>query len=73
LASNALNTSSSGHKTSPSAAASLSWEHDLTTDELYRLTLYKWRYALEAGGFDSPEVPSLLFLKWLHTTGRLES
>ncbi len=43
----------------------------LTAHELYRLTLYKWRYSLEAAGFNPREVADLLFLKWLHSTRRL--
>lgn len=44
----------------------------LTQEELYQLTLFKWRYALEATGFSASEVPQLVFLKWLHTSHRLE-
>jgi hypothetical protein len=47
-------------------------EQPLTTEELYRLTLYKWRYSLEAFGFAGPEVSNLLFLKWLHCTRRVQ-
>lgn len=43
----------------------------LTAHELYRLTLYKWRYSLEAAGFTSAEVAHLLFVKWLHSTRRV--
>ena len=43
----------------------------LTADELYRLTLYKWRYAFEAFGFGQDEVRHLLFIKWLHATRRV--
>jgi hypothetical protein len=43
-------------------------EGALSADELYRLTLYKWRYALEAYGFDATEVRQLMFLKWLHAS-----
>ena len=39
----------------------------LSATELYQLTLYKWRYSLEAFGFDTHEVRELMFLKWLHT------
>lgn len=39
--------------------------------ELYRLTLYKWRYSLEAAGFDSATAHHLVFLKWLHTTRKV--
>ncbi len=40
--------------------------------ELHRLTLYKWRYALEAFGFAPAEVRRLLFVKWLHVTQRVD-
>jgi hypothetical protein len=43
----------------------------LTPDELYQLTLYKWRYALEADGFNASEVRELMFLKWLHASRRV--
>jgi hypothetical protein len=44
----------------------------LTQAELYQLTLYKWRYSLEAYGFDSQEVKDLMFLKWLHASRRVQ-
>lgn len=44
----------------------------LSTAELYQLTLYKWRYSLEAYGFDADEVKDLMFLKWLHASRRVE-
>jgi hypothetical protein len=44
----------------------------LTPAELYQLTLYKWRYSLEAFGFDADEVRQLMFLKWLHASRRVE-
>jgi hypothetical protein len=44
----------------------------LSPDELYQLTLYKWRYSLEAFGFDHVEVRELMFLKWLHASRRVE-
>jgi hypothetical protein len=43
----------------------------LSATELYRLTLYKWRYSLEAYGFSQDEVPQLMFLKWLHASHRV--
>ena len=43
----------------------------LTTAELYQLTLYKWRYSLEAYGFEGQQVRDLMFLKWLHTSRRV--
>jgi hypothetical protein len=43
----------------------------LTQEELYQLTLYKWRYSLEAYGFERHEVRELMFLKWLHASRRV--
>jgi hypothetical protein len=43
----------------------------LSAAELYQLTLYKWRYSLEAYGFDQHEVRQLMFLKWLQASRRL--
>ena len=43
----------------------------LSTSELYQLTLYKWRYSLEAYGFEPYQVRELMFLKWLHTSKRV--
>jgi hypothetical protein len=43
----------------------------LSAAELYQLTLYKWRYSLEAYGFDQAEVRDLMFLKWLHASRRV--
>ena len=40
----------------------------LSAHELYQLTLYKWRYSLEAFGFRDHEVRDLMFLKWLHAS-----
>jgi hypothetical protein len=42
----------------------------LSTAELHRLTLFKWRYTLESYGFSDYEVDQLLFLPWLHATRR---
>jgi hypothetical protein len=44
----------------------------LSAAELYQLTLYKWRYSLEAYGFDASEVRDLMFLKWLHASRRVQ-
>ena len=58
----------------PNAAGSATPARDgLTPVELYRLTLYKWRYALEAAGFSSDQVRQLMFVKWLNATNRLAS
>jgi len=43
----------------------------LSAGELYQLTLYKWRYSLEAYGFEPYEVRELMFLKWLHASKRV--
>jgi hypothetical protein len=43
----------------------------LSANELYQLTLYKWRYSLEAFGFNRDEVRDLMFLKWLHASRRI--
>ena len=43
----------------------------LSADELYQLTLYKWRYSLEAYGFPPGQVRDLMFLKWLHASRRV--
>ena len=43
----------------------------LSATELYQLTLYKWRYSLEAFGFETHEVRELMFLKLLHTSRRV--
>lgn len=45
----------------------------LSATELYQLTLYKWRYALEAYGFVAREVRELVFLKWLYASRRIDS
>lgn len=41
----------------------------LTSDDVRRLTLYKWKYSLESSGFSAGEIGHLLFLKWLHAHG----
>ena len=51
--------------------APLPQESPLSAAELYQLTLYKWRYSLEAFGFDTDEVRELMFLKWLHASRRV--
>jgi hypothetical protein len=49
-------------------AASIIETGPLSAAELYRLTLYKWRYSLEAYGFDQAQVRDLMFVKWLFTS-----
>ena len=41
----------------------------LSSEDVRRLTLYKWRYSLESSGFSTGEIGHLLFLKWLHAQG----
>ncbi|MDP8922794.1 MAG: hypothetical protein M3O34_07950 [Chloroflexota bacterium] len=38
----------------------------LTSQDMRRLTLYKWRYALESAGFTAEQARRLMFLRWLH-------
>ena len=52
---------------SPAPAAPVE-ASSLSAAELYQLTLYKWRYSLEAFGFATGEVRDLMFLKWLHAS-----
>ena len=52
-------------------AISIVEDSTLSSNELYQLTLYKWRYSLEAYGFQSDEVRDLMFLKWLHASRRV--
>ena len=58
--------------TSTSTSTTPVADNPLTADELYQLTLYKWRYSLEAYGFDADEVRELMFLKWLHASRRVQ-
>jgi hypothetical protein len=50
-----------------SSAATQETRHDsdLSNADMQRLTLFKWRYSLEAQGFASSECDGLLFLRWL--------
>jgi len=59
--------------TQPSSANSREEVDDspLSAHELYQLTLYKWRYSLEAYGFKHEQVRELMFLKWLHASRRV--
>ncbi|MBI2756430.1 MAG: hypothetical protein HYX52_06955 [Chloroflexi bacterium] len=43
----------------------------LTRAELYQLTLFKWRYALDRDGFTASEAEQLMFLKWRAASGRV--
>jgi hypothetical protein len=53
-------------------AISIVEDSTLSSNELYQLTLYKWRYSLEAYGFAQHEVKDLMFIKWLHATRRVQ-
>ena len=41
----------------------------LSADDVWRLTLFKWRYSLESHGFTTEQARQLLFLKWLYGRG----
>ena len=41
-------------------------ESALTSQDVWRLTLYKWRYSLESHGFSTEQARRLLFLRWLY-------
>ncbi len=58
--------------TAETAPKSVLEDSPLTADELYQLTLYKWRYSLEAYGFDQDQVRELMFLKWLYASRRVQ-
>jgi hypothetical protein len=53
-------------------AISIVEDSTLSSNELYQLTLYKWRYSLEAYGFTQHQVKDLMFMKWLHATRRVQ-
>ena len=55
-----------------STAISIVEDSTLSSNELYQLTLYKWRYSLEAYRFAQHEVKDLMFMKWLHATRRVQ-
>ncbi|MBV9325048.1 MAG: hypothetical protein JO352_14805 [Chloroflexi bacterium] len=68
------NSSPTSEPSDPSPASTSFLEGSpLSADELYQLTLYKWRYSLEAYGFDRAEVRKLMFVKWLHASHRIQS
>jgi hypothetical protein len=56
----------------PSAPAFSVEGSPLSANELYQLTLYKWRYSLEAYGFDQAQVRQLMFMKWLYASRRVQ-
>jgi hypothetical protein len=53
------------------SASSVVEQSPLSAHELYQLTLYKWRYSLEAYGFEQHQIRELMFLKWLHASRRV--
>jgi hypothetical protein len=46
-------------------------QQPLSRSELHQLTLFKWRYSLEALGFAPYQVDQLMFLTWLRATQRV--
>ena len=66
------NSSTTPETPTTSAPASILEGGPLSAAELYQLTLYKWRYSLEAYGFDHEEVRELMFLKWLYASRRIQ-
>ncbi len=62
----------SASRPAPVHRARCSSEGELSATELHRLTLYKWRYSLEALGFGAEQAHSLMFLKWLLMSHRLQ-
>ena len=68
---NSSTTSDESTEVAPTATTSLE-DGPLSAAELYQLTLYKWRYSLEAYGFDQDQVRELMFLKWLHASHRVQ-
>jgi hypothetical protein len=59
-------------ESTPSTSTAFLEGSPLSADELYQLTLYKWRYSLEAYGFEPEEVRSLMFMKWLCASHRVQ-
>lgn len=57
---------------SPPVSTSFLDDSPLSEDELYQLTLYKWRYSLEAFGFEPQQVRQLMFMKWLYASHRVQ-
>jgi hypothetical protein len=65
------NSSTEDSESSPARTSFLE-DSPLSADELYQLTLYKWRYSLEAYGFEAAEVRALMFMKWLYASHRVQ-
>ena len=66
------NSSTDSEPESTPASTSFLEGSPLSADELYQLTLYKWRYSLEAYGFEPEEVRALMFMKWLYASHRVQ-
>jgi hypothetical protein len=66
------NSSTESEPQSTPASTSFLEGSPLSADELYQLTLYKWRYSLEAYGFEPEEVRVLMFMKWLYASHRVQ-
>ena len=65
-------TTSEPAPTASGSTTSFLEDSPLSADELYQLTLYKWRYSLEAFGFERKEVRNLMFMKWLYASHRVQ-
>jgi hypothetical protein len=66
------NSSTTPEETTSTGASSVLVDGPLSAQELYQLTLYKWRYSLEAYGFEQHQVRELMFLKWLYASRRVQ-
>jgi hypothetical protein len=66
------NSSTTPEESNSSSATRILEDGPLSADELYQLTLYKWRYSLEAYGFEQHQVRELMFLKWLYASRRVQ-
>lgn len=59
------------HQPAQTRASKAASEEPLSLRELHQLTLYKWSYTLRSHGFKPWQIEELIFLKWMHKTGRL--
>jgi hypothetical protein len=66
------NSSTTPEETTSTGTSSILVDGPLSAEELYQLTLYKWRYSLEAYGFEQHQVRELMFLKWLYASRRVQ-
>lgn len=69
-----MNTTNTAPDVRGFAAAEATTDHasPLSTEEMHRLTLFKWRYAFQAMGFKPYQVEDLVFLTWLRTSARVQ-